>query len=97
VTHAFATFSCKEEYSDILPGPHKLNQFFLTLSIPYKDVKFTSNESLNKSYIHLQQNIGHLTFSVNELARDRTTKYSKEFNLELESFFTETLETLCQQ
>ena len=88
VTHAFATLLCKEEYSEMfLPGPHELNQFFLALSLPYKDVKFTSSESLDKSYIHLQQNLDQLTFSVDELARDGTTKYCKEFSLELESFF----------
>lgn len=88
LTHAFATLLCEDEYSEMfLPGPHELNQFFLALSMPYKDIKFTSNESLNKSYINLQQNLDHLTFSVDELARDGTTKYCKEFNLELEPFF----------
>lgn len=88
LTHALSIVLCDYSRSDIFaPGPHELNHFLMALSLAYKESENSFNENLNQAYAGSQQNLKQLAYSIDEIAREGTTKYCKEFGLNTEQFF----------
>lgn len=88
LTHSLSILLCENAFSQMFaPGPHELNHFLMALSVAYKESQLTFDNNLNDTYTSYRQNLSILSSLLDELAREGTTKYCEEFNLEPELFF----------
>ena len=87
LTHSLSIALYEGAHSDIyIPGPHEMNDLLMALTTTYKDCESLFEKNLNQAYINHRENLNYLGQAVDDISREGTIKYCKQFNLKTEQF-----------